>query len=210
MNEFIIRSLKAVWKQKYIVFFFIVLGAGLMGWWSVHRPEVYKASQTLKPEPFKIEPSNMKSAENEIAIALYSQNFEKEGLTPLKDLIEKNNLFEEEKANGESLDSLAKKMTARIEVDNVETANGMVDSFDLSFVSFNRENAEAITSALVKQITKSRSNDDPQNKIVVLSSCCAQTEVVAPKRGLMMAFGSFAGLLIGIVFGLTRRNSGLR
>jgi len=205
MNEFIVRSLKAVWKQKYIVVLFIVFGAGSMGWWSLSRPDIYKASQTLKPEPFKIEPSNMQSAENDIALTLYSQDWEKENLSSLKDLIEKNNLFEKERASGESLDSLAKKMITGILVDKVEISKNVVNSFNLSFMSSNRENAEKVTSVLVKQITESRSNDDPQNKIVILSSCCPQAEVVAPKRGLMVAFGSFAGLLIGIVFGLTRR-----
>lgn len=197
MKEKLIWFLRRIWRQSHIVLSFAVLGIAVMSWQAWRKPPIYKASQTLTISPLKLESQNRDSWENDVAVRLYSHIEENEEAS-LKTLIEKNNLFNEERADGQSIDVLVEKLLRRIEVTNLITDQDSVTVLDLSYISVNREEAEAVTSALVTQLIDSQT--DEQNQIRVLSSCCQQTNVVAPKRLLMITFGLFAGLFVGVLF----------
>jgi hypothetical protein len=199
MKEKSIVFLKHIWKNSHLVVFFVILGVAVMSWQLWRRPDLYKVSQTLEVIPFKIDSSDTKPADNETALRLYSQIEGDEDSSSIKNLIEKNNLFKEERANGESFDLLVKKVSSGLAVNNVVTREDLVISFDLSYYSTNRENAENLISALAKQVIDSPINARDKSKIRILSACCQRTEAVAPRRFFMITLGLFAGLFTGLL-----------
>lgn len=201
MKEKFISFIKLIWRQSYIVVSFALLGTAVMSLQAWHKPTLYRASQTLTINPSKIDPQHKNSLENDVTVRLYSQVEESEE-SAIRNLIERNDLFKEERANGESADVLVEKLSRGIVIGNLTVDKNSVIALDLSFVSANPENAKAVTSALVKQLINSRT--DEQNQIKVLSSCCEQTKIVAPKRWLMITFGLLAGLFVGVLFVLAR------
>jgi hypothetical protein len=199
MNVSLSVFLRKIWKQSPLILVFAVLGTGVMAWQASRKPELYKFSQTLTVAPFKLKSSNTGALENEIALGLYAQ-IEGNAPSSIKNLIEENNLFKEERAAGQNLDALAKKLADGLEVDNITANENSLTAFDLSYISANRENARAVVAAVPTRLGYSPARPPEQSKIKVLSQCCEQTKIIAPKRWLMITFGLFAGILTGVLF----------
>lgn len=193
------EKLITFWENSHFILFFAIFGVALMSWQVWRKTEIYKVSLKISTNSFKTEPSNSVPRENEIASRFNSQ-FEENRYSLIKNLIIKNNLFKEDRANGIDIETLAEKTIHEIEIDKVNIDSNFTTSFDLSMISSSRENAEVLIQSLAEQLSQNQISASESEKITILSFCCQRTEIVAPRRFLMITFGLFAGLIVGILF----------
>jgi polysaccharide biosynthesis transport protein len=152
--------LQIVWRRKWLIILPAIAMTLAFAWVARRLPDIYESTSLLVIRPATISPSIVQTLnESDLQVRINTIGQEVMSRSNLLPLIQRYDLYAQERARGESIDVLIERMQRDdVKIDVVKGREDITNAFVITFRGRDRRTTQAVTSELASKYVNAQTN----------------------------------------------------